>query len=35
MVGYILTIYFCDKAKKQYTDLRISNNTNRCNRQKQ
>ena len=36
-VGYISTIYFCDKAKKkkQHTNLNISNNTNKYDRQKQ
>ena len=34
IVGYISTIYWCDKAKEQYTDPKLNNNTNKYNRQK-
>ena len=34
IVRYILTIYYVIKQKKQYTDLNMSNNTNRYDRQK-
>ena len=33
-VGYISTIYFCDKVKG-ITYRNISNNTNKCDKQKQ
>ena len=31
----IYEIYFVIKQKEQHTDLNISNNTNRCDKQKQ
>ena len=34
-VGYISTIYFVIKQKKQHIDLNTSNNTNKYDRQKQ